>query len=198
MRTVTYSQIKTLAADLAGRPRDKLPTSEALMLRAFFASELPDIWNREAWPELCDHLETVSLDANGCFDPREGDADEMGDILAIIVGNDPRLTNDVTIIPREQYTRLDDRVNVLADVSSGSLYVDWQTPAPQLLASAYDTEATLNALTIPERFYLPLAHKGAAYLLADEDPLKANLYKSVADAELLKQAARLRKPWWRQ
>ena len=86
MKTVPYSQIQALAADLAGRPRDKLPTSEATMLRAFFAEELPDLWNREAWPELCDHLEAVTLDANACFSTREGDADEMGDILAIIMG----------------------------------------------------------------------------------------------------------------
>lgn len=197
MRTVTYSQIKTLAADLAGRPRDKLPTSEGLMLRAFFASELPDIWNREAWPELCDHLESVTLDATLCFSVREGTGTEMGDILAIIAGADPRITNDVTILQREQYVRLDGRVNVLADVAGG-LWVDWQTPAPQLLASTYDVEATLNALTFPERFYLPLAFKGAAQLLADEDPVKANGYKVLADAELLKQAARLRIPWWRQ
>jgi hypothetical protein len=75
--------------------------------------------------------------------------------------------------------------------------VDWQTPAPQLLAATYDAEATLNALLLPERFHLPLAFKGAAHLLADEDPIKAAQYKALADTELLKQAARLRKPWWR-
>ena len=98
MKTVTYSQIEALAGDLAGRMRDKLPTSEATMLRAFFAEELADLWNREAWPELCDHIEAVTLDANLCFDTREGDANEMGDILALIVGGNPMTTSQVTVL----------------------------------------------------------------------------------------------------
>ena len=47
MKTVTYSQIEALANDLAGGIRDKLPTSEATMLRAFFAEELADLWTRD-------------------------------------------------------------------------------------------------------------------------------------------------------
>jgi hypothetical protein len=195
MKTTTYEEIKLLAADLAGRPRDKLPPSEATMLRAFFAAELPDLWQREAWPELCDHLESVTLDSNKCFSLREGDADEMGDILAIIHGGNPLTTNRVTVLPRSQYTRLEDRVNVLAETDT--VYVDWQTPAPDLLAAAYDVEATLDATPLPVRFRLPLAARGAALLLADEDPQRAAALRLLADNELTKQAQRVQVPWWR-
>lgn len=194
MKTVTYGQVKALAADLAGRPRNKLPTTEATMLRAFFASELGDLWNKEAWPELCDHLETVTLDANNCFSTREGDADEMGDILAIVVGGNPLTTNLVTVLGREQYVRLDDRVNVL-NPASGTIYADWQTPCPDLLDS--DLDATLDSYTLPKRFDLPLAFRGAALLLAEEDPVRAATLRGAADAELAKQAARITRPWWR-
>jgi len=174
-----------------------LPTTESTMLRAFFAAELPDLWEREAWPELCDHLEAVTLDSANCFDLREGDADEIGDILTIVVGGDPRLTTLVTRLPREQYTRLEDRVNVKALQLQGALYVDWQTPCPDLLASALDVEATLNAYTLPLRFRLPLAMRGAALLLGEEDPMRAAALRAAADIELAKQSQRLNKPWWR-
>lgn len=197
MKTVTYEQIKLLAADLAGQPRGKLPTSDATMLRAFFAAELPDLWNREAWPELCDHLETVTLDANNCFSLREGAADEMGDILAVIIGGNPLTSTLIRTIPKEQVTRLNGRAHITTDLT-GSVYVDWQTPAPDLLAAALDVEATLNAYTLPARFKLPLAARGAAMLLDDENPQKATLLRGTAELELSKQAARLEKPWWRK
>lgn len=193
MRTTTYQEVKDLATDLAGIPRGKLATTEATMLLAFFAAELPDLWNREAWPELCDHLEAVTLDANNCFDTREGDADEMGDILAVIHGGNPLTTNRVTVLPPNQYTRLNDRVNVLAD--TGDLYVDWQTPAPDLLGVA---SADLAAYELPERFRLPLAARGAALLIAEEDPQRAAALRLLADNELTKQAQRLSNPWWRR
>lgn len=198
MKTVPYSEIQALAADLAGRPRDKLPTSEATMLRAFFAEELPDLWTREAWPELCDHIEAVTLDDDACFSTREGAANEMGDILAIIMGGNPLLMNTVTVLPRENWTRLDDRVNVRT--LSGSLYVDWQTPAPDLLdnaALAIANDAALQAYEIPARFKLPLAARGAALLIAEEDPQQAGTLRGLAEQNMAKQVARLSKPWWR-
>lgn len=210
MNPVTYSAIEQLASDLAGYPRDKLPTSDATMLRAFFAAELPELWNREAWPELSDHLEAVSLDANNCFDLRAGDADEMGDILALITGNSPLTSNQITVLPRENYVRLNERVNVLGSVTGG-LYVDWQTPCPDLLDDAaiiaavtVDTpSATTIALALPlyelpARFKLPLAARGAALLIADEDPPKASTLRALAEAELLRQTARITRPWWRR
>lgn len=200
MKTVPYSQIEALAADLAGRPRGKLPTSEATMLRAFFAEELPDLWNREAWPELCDHLEAVTLDANNCFSTREGDADEMGDILALIEGGNPLTTNAVSVLPREKYTRLNDRVNVRTANSSAGLWVDWQTPAPDLLdndALGIANDAALGAYALPARFKKPLAARGAALLLAEEDPAQAGVLRGIAEANLARQTARLTKPWWR-
>jgi hypothetical protein len=207
MRIVTYQRIKELAAQLAGRTTDNLPTTEVTMLRAFFAAQLPDLWNREAWPELCDHLEAVTLDSENCFDKRLTAADEMGDILALIQGADPRTSNQVTVLGRERYVDFGSRVNVLRPNQSNgtsttdtapALYVDWQTPAPNLLATTYDTEATLNALELPERFLLPLAMRGAALLLADEDPGRAAAYRGTADNELIKQAARITRPWWRK
>lgn len=204
MKTVTYDQIKQLAADLAGFPRDKLPTSDATMLRAFFAAELPDMWNREAWPELCDHLEQVTLDANNCFDLREGDADEMGDILAVIIGGNPLTSTLVSTIPKDQVTRLNERVHLTMQPGSAvpagasSVYVDWQTPAPDLLDSDLDDEEDLNAYELPARFKLPLAARGAAMLLDDENPQKAGMLRATAELEISKQASRLVKPWWRR
>lgn len=202
MRTVTYAQIKNLAAQLAGRTDDtapnsvRLPTSEATALRAFFDAELRDIWNKEAWPELCDNLESITLDANKCFDKREGDADEIGDILAIIEGSDPRTTTTIgDRLPADKITELDGRVNVMT--SQESVWVDWQTPAPNLLDSDLDDTDDLDAYTIPERFKLVLAYRGAAHLVSLENPMLSAKYEARAETELARQRARLRIPWWR-
>ncbi len=185
--------MELLAADLSDNPRGKLPTSVATMLRAAFDVELRELWNREAWPELCDHIETVTLDASNCFSLREGDADEMGDILSIIEGGDPRLTTAVRVIGKSNYTRLANRVNVVACTSA--LWVDWQTPAPDLL----DIEdGDLAATRLPRRFKLALAARGAAEILQAEDPARAGVLRGMAEADLLRQVQRLDKPWWRR
>ena len=193
MLTTTYSEIKLLAADLADQVRDKLPPGVATMLRAAFASNLPDLWNREAWPELCDHLEAVALDENQCFDLREGTANEMGDILAIIIGGDPRLTTAVKVIPKDQISRLDGRVNVVSPESA--VWVDWQTPCPDLLAVA---DADLDAYALPWRFKLALAAYGASQLLLGTDPQRAALVRQMGDTDLSRQAVRIQSPWWRK
>lgn len=189
MKTTTGGDILNLAAELADRTRDNLPTSEATMLRTFISTELPDLWNREAWPELCDNLASVSLDENKCFDLNEGEAGEIGDILGIYDA-DPRTTTVVSSITN--FTRLDNRVNVVTSLAS--IYVDWQDPAPDMSSLSVSDFA---AYELPLRLKLPLALKGAAHLLRTEDPQRAAQYLSMADAELIKQATRLDRPWWR-
>jgi len=295
MKTTTYGDILNLTAELADRTRDNLPTSEAAMLRALFAAELPDLWNREAWPELCDNLEEVALDENKCFpmeqetllilsgaglsdcngeysvDGTEGgkpkyvkgantvswqlslfwsitaDAGignqtvyysledvatpdlvtewtpglpdipdlvsfgisaqpewspaptvelsleaDRGEILAVL-NQDPRETTAVSKIT--EWTPLNNRVHVTTSLSS--VWVDWQTPTPDLLDDAV-TGGTLADYELPARFKMPLALKGAAHLVRAEDPELAARYVALADAELLKQVARLKLPWWRR
>lgn len=194
MKTCTYNQVETLAAELAGRPPDKLPTTEATMLLAFLAGKLPEIWNREAWPELCDNLEEITLDDNNAFDKREGDADEMGDILSVLLGFDPRLNTNSTRLNDDQVTELDGRVVVNAP-SSTAVFVEWQQPAPELLEVA---AVDLAAYTLPRRFKLALAFYGAAFLLVQEDPALSDRYRGLAEQDLNTQAARLTRPWWRR
>lgn len=201
MNTVTYAQVRQLAGTLAGRFDDttsgtalRLPPSEEAALLLFLAAELEDVWTREAWPELCDHLESVTLDAEKCFDLREGDADEMGDILAVIEADASPLTTSISkLLDSRQWTRLDERVNVRT--TRGSVWVDWQTPAPDLLAVA---DEDLDAYTLPARFKLMLAARGAALLISEEDPNRAAALRAVAEADLQKQARRIGRPWWRQ
>lgn len=277
MKTVTYEQIKQLAVELAGRTRDNVPVSEATMLRSFFAAELPDIWNREAWPELSDHFREVTLDDNRCFslpyrvtvtlaadEDTQGtytlgaddayperyfkaaagavpadhyiyydesaalwkltaaatvvydNADLLGawssslgdspwptitaesycnEVLAIIEGGDPRKRNNLSPIPQENWSVLNDRVNVLTTMSK--VWAEFQLPAPDLLDDD-EVGSDIDAYTLPARFRLPLAFRGAALLLADEDPVRAAQYRGLAETELLKQSAHITRPWWRR
>lgn len=279
MLTTTYQQIETLAAVRAGRADDSSPTNlkltpaEAQSVLDALADELPEVWNREAWPETWGDIEAVELDAQNCFSKRltsvnlvesqtwpvglfievpgfvigenysldlgnatylllSASTDEseimtnedftatqtsywiykttagdevttvielltgrpMGDILAIVSGGDPRTNNAVQTLDRDQWTELDDLVNVIAS-PLGSLYVDWQTPVPDLLSVA---SADLAAYELPRRFRNVLAWLGAAMLLEDEDPARANKCRAAAELDLLKQATRIKKPWWRK
>lgn len=210
MKTVTYATIQELAAECAGRPENRLQASEATLLRAFLALRLGDLWAREQWPELCDHLEAVTLDDTNAFSKREGspdeDAPEMGDILNLFVGGDPRVTSGVTRLPPDRWVEGDARVLVLTPPGGGALYVEWQTPCPDLLdddalgigAAEGDDYTSIDEYPLPARFKLPLAYLGASHLLAEEDPGLSDRYRGLAEQELQRQASRLHPPWWRQ
>lgn len=189
MKTVTFNDIKQLAFELADRPRADIPPTEATMFLAFCAAELPDLWNKEAWPELCANVESVGV-TNGVFGKREGDADEIGDVLGVF-DSDPRSSSKG--FNTLEFVEEDDQVRCLT--SSADVWVDWQLPAPDLLSIAADQ---LAATTLPARFKLPLAFRGAAHLLAPEDPGRAGQYRAMAEVELSRQASRLQRPWWRK
>lgn len=200
--TTTYSEIKNLAAEMADRTRDNLPTSEATMLRSFLAADLLEMWVQEAWPEISDNMEAVELDTDRCFDKRIGETNEMGDILAVIIGGNPMATTAVQVLPKDQFTELDGRVNTMFSTPTDSLqtgstpavFVNWQLPVPDLTAVADDE---LDDYELPIRFKLPLVWKAAAKLLAPEDPPRAAQLDAMADRLLLRMAQRVPRPWWR-
>jgi hypothetical protein len=192
LKTVTYSQIKNLATDFAGRTPDNLPTSEATMLQTFMAAELADIWNKEAWPELCDNVTAVTVSAN-VFSKNEGAAGEMGDILGLWDA-DPRSTS--VGAQRVEFVEGDGQVRVLS--GEATVWVDFQDPLTDLLSSAYSAASALNAVTLPARFRIPLAMRGASMLLANEDPSLSAKWMGMADMELARQSSRIVPAWWRQ
>lgn len=77
---ITYEQIWDLAVSMAGQTQDNVTEKDSVLMQVFLAGELPDLWNKEAWPELCDNLTQVSL-ANNAFSLNQGDPNEMGEIL---------------------------------------------------------------------------------------------------------------------
>lgn len=192
MKTVTYAQIKNLATDFAGRTPDNLPTSEATMLQTFFAAELADIWNKEVWPELCDNVVSAAVSAS-VFSKNEGAAGEMGDILGVWDA-DPRSTSSGA--NRLEFTEGNGQVRIFSN--EGSVWVDYQSPATDLLSTAYSAASALSAVTLPARFRVPLAMRGASMLLANEDPALSAKWGGMAEIELIRQASRIVPAWWRQ
>jgi len=189
MRTVTYAQIASLAARLAGRPPDKLPVSEAELLRDFIGDHLPRVWNREAWPELCNDFETVAV-ANGQF--AKDDATK-GDVLSIYSQGNPQTQTNVIAVT--EWVETDGAVRVTDPTGSASLYVEYQDPVATLPGYG---EAGLDATVLPERFRYPLARLAAADLMEDEDPIKSERLRARAERELIEQASRFSAPWWRK
>lgn len=190
---VTYEQVFDLCVQLAGRSPDNVPAQEATMLRAFFAAELPDLWRKEAWPELCAIAEQT-LTAN-VFSKHAGTNDEIGEVLGVFT-QDPRSTAGWQRFPADKVIEGDGEVRVAT--SLGTVWVESMSPVPDLLDPALDVEATLLAAELPGRFRLVLAFRGAAHLLSSEDPELANKYLTMAENELTKLAAPLTRPYWRQ
>jgi hypothetical protein len=188
MKTVTYAQIASLAAREAGRPPGKLPTSEAELLRDFIGDHLPEVWNREAWPELCNDFEIVTL-ANGQFAKSDS---TKGDVLSIYVGGNPQV--NTICQPVEDWVETDGAVRVNPG-ASGAVFVEYQDPVATL--PEYGA-AGLDATTLPERFKYPLARLAAADLIEEEDPGKAERLRNRAERELQRQASRFSVPWWRR
>lgn len=52
MKTANYNDVLNAAAELAGRTRDKIPPSEATMLKGYFAADLAEVWNKHPWNDL--------------------------------------------------------------------------------------------------------------------------------------------------
>lgn len=294
--STTYGAIKNLAAYLAGRADDtasvpRLTPSEATSLRAFFAGDLPAVWDREAWSETCQVSPVlVPEDEQKFYNPgnviRVSDAgyeilnkdfhqidtlngkprygDPAGDYIAwisdkwvivhtlddgspVIVyfssqdaatpdlvvawtvdpsassflgpgavlepvpigGSGVDLVQEITfgdIIgiytadPRTsatytemEWTELDDVV--FLKIAADRVYVDYQDAVPDLLDAAVIAEG--DDYELPTIFKYPLACRGAAFLVKDEDPALAGRLANLAEADLLRQARQIKRPWWR-
>lgn len=155
------------------------------MLLAFFAAELPDIWNREAWPELSDNIDAVTASGRAFTKTAA-----MGDILGVYDTANPQTT---TTFGEVEFIDAGDSVRVMTDLTG--LFVEYQDPAPDLLAVEDDD---LDDYELPARFKLPLAFRGAAHLIEQEDPVLAAKYNGMAEVEMLRQAARITRPFWRR
>lgn len=191
MLSVPYSDVQNRAAELAGRTRDKLPVSEALILQQAAAVALEEIWNKAAWPELIPPLVNVAPTGTPIgFSKNEGagaTGGEMGDILLLLTA-DPRATTQCRAVG---FTEGDNIVYPTEQIAS--LFVEYVLPAPDL--TDYTT-AQLAAATVPKRFRNYVALHAAAHLLLPEggDPR----LMALAEAALQHQLNRLPpQPWWR-
>jgi hypothetical protein len=199
---ITYETIWDLAVSLAGQTQDNVNEKDSVLLQVYLAGELPDLWNKEAWPELCDNLSNspVTL-TNGVFSKNLGEANEIGDILGIY-DQDPRVSGNCWHrLPPDRY--VDAFGQVYVKTGLGQVWVDYQLPVPDLLDPGLIgqvNEATLMAIVLPARFRLPLAYRAAAHLIATEDPAMSSQYLKMAEMELARQTAspQLKRPWWRQ
>lgn len=194
--TCTYQQIWALAISAAGQTQDNVNYKDSVLLQTFFAAELRDIWNKEAWPELCDNLTQVAV-ANNVFSTNVGQPDEMGDILGLYPV-DPRISHCWERFKSTDWWLGDGQVHFRPNL--GNVWVDYQLPVvdlldPSLIGQA--NEATLMAVTLPQRFRLPLAWRGAGRLLGTEDPALASQLIKFAEIELARQASGVKVPWWR-
>ena len=195
---ITYEQIWDLAVSMAGQTQDNVTEKDSVLMQVFLAGELPDLWNKEAWPELCDNLTQVSL-ANNAFSLNQGDPNEMGEILGLYPQDPRNPSHGWDRIRPDRYWTGDGQVYV--DTGLAQIWVDYQLPVPDLLDPSLigqNNEAALMAVTLPNRFRLPLAYRGAGHLVATEDPQLSGMLTKMAEVELGRQAAKLTLPWWRR
>lgn len=200
---ITYAVIWNLAVQLGGRTPDNVPLAESTMLQAFFATELRDLWKKEAWPELCDNIVQVTLTSTpggaNVFSKNLGLTNEMGDILGVF-NLDPRIPTQPCWEKFRSDRVVEGNGQVYVRTSLQQVWVDYQLPCPDLLDPTLvgiANQAALMAATLPERFRLPLAYRGAGHLLTTEDPALAAQFAKLGDLEVARQAATVTRPWWR-
>lgn len=186
MKTVTYNDILYRAAEMAGRTRDKLPVSEATILRAALAVDLEDVWNKQCWPELIPDPVQVDVESQQ-FDK---DEDEMGDVLTVLTAN-PLVTTKWRLVGFQERDGA-----VWIDENRASVWVEYLLPMPDLMAVEDDELATYE---IPQRFRAYLSLRGAGALLNADLAGSGNGVLGQAEAALVNQIQRLPPPpEWRQ
>lgn len=193
MKSVVYTDVLYRAAELAGRTRDKLPTSEATILQSSLAVDLADVWGKAAWPELTPApVETAVVDQ--VFSKNEGEddeGDEIGDVLTVLSAN-PRVTTRYRALGFQEGDN-----EVWIDEPLASVWVEAMLPLPDLME--LDAEE-LAAYLVPQRFRNYLSLRAAAQLLASDGmQSQAAGLLQVADLALTTQMNRLPSPpEWRQ
>lgn len=170
------------AAELAGRTRDKIPVSEATILLGFIASDLLEIWNMQAWPELVPDPEQMAV-TDRRIGKRLGLATELGDVLGVFTAN-PLAT---TRYRHVEWEEADGFIRVHG--SNALLWVEYMLPAPDLLNVA---AADLEATTIPRRFGNYLSMRAAGQLLgADGDTQTGAAWVNLAEQAMTREVNRL-------
>jgi hypothetical protein len=189
MKTVAYQDILYRAAELAGRTRDNIPLSEAVMIRGFVAVDLADVWNKHEWPELRPDPPNVTTIVNQQFSKNESTPlTEMGDILAVWTANPLISTRarEVGFVEGDGVVKLDEPI--------ASVWVEYMLPAPDLMAVA---DNLLAAYLIPRRFSNYLALRAAGHLLNSDIEASGNSRLQLAEGALATELNRLVPPTWR-
>lgn len=155
MKTITYLTVLQRAAERAGKPREAIPTTDALMLRGYLTDALRHYWEAHPWCCLVPALAAVALTGR-VFSKAEGTVNEKGSILGVYSAN-PETTTRYRAL---SFTERDGAVWV--DTSLASVYVEWQLPVTDL--DAITVEATLNAQLLPAVLAPMLIHYAAGHL----------------------------------
>ncbi len=181
MKTVLYYDVLYWAAELAGRPRDKVPPSEFTMLMGFVGTDLMNLWNAQPWPELIPDPVQVSP-VNRQFAKNEGDDNEMGDILGVYTAN-PLITTRFRSLEFEEG---DNAVRLAEAVAP--VWVEYMLPAVDLTAATPE----LSGFPIPRRFAAYLKLRGAGHLLrADGQTAAGDEFLGLAESALRAEINRL-------
>ena len=194
MKTITYAEIINRACEAAGRTRDKLPASEATLLKSVLAFELRKIWHAADWPELVPAIASQTV-ASNAFSKGEGTEDEIGDVIGVYTA-DPRTT---TIYEEVEWDEGDNTVRLhpteYCRAIPDTVYAEYMLPCPDLLEVAADD---LDDYEIPRRFASWLAARAAGHLLtADGQPALAGVQFGLAESYLADELARVTRPPWR-
>ena len=197
MKTTTFQNVLNLAGSYAGRVPAKLPVSEQMLLQGYLAAEFRKLIGAQAWPELIPDFVNIQNVANNQFSKNEGQANEMGDILAVLDAN-PHQTDYWEALPYSEGDNV-----VYLDTPRTNVWVEYLLPYPGAVLAdvspAAMALAEFYAATLPQRFEDILAHRAAAYLLnADGQAAAADRQIQLANEALAREIQRLPPiPAWR-
>lgn len=181
MKTCTFQEILNLAANYAARTTAKLPVAEQTLLQAYLATEFETLFTSQCWSFLIPDFVNVTGIVGQQVSLNEGDANEFGDILAILDQN-PHTTDywrHINYSVGDDVIWLDDPIE--------SVWIEALKPYPgtDFPDLAAMTLANFLAATCPRAWKQILARKAAAELLtADSDPAGAGVQMGLAERAL--------------
>lgn len=181
MKACAFEEILNQAAEYAQRTRGKLPTVEQGMLHQFLATEFETLFTSQCWSFLIPDFQQVTGIVGQQVSLNEGNANELGDILAILSQN-PHTTDywrHIRYSLGNGVIWLDDPIET---VWIEAMYPYPGTEYPDLAGM---TLAEFKDAACPRAWRQYLARKAAAELLtADDNAAAAGVQMGLAERAL--------------
>ena len=186
MRTLTFSAVLNGVAQLAGRDRDNLSTSEFRRIRDLADGRLGLAWESEYWPELI-RVESATVTSSDSIETAPVPS-AAGEILDVYNKN-PRQSSTATAVAWSLYDDGSNRYITLRS-SDTPVYVEHRIVRPSLLGDVYSSTTTYSSGD--QAYYAGQLYDANTSVSVAENPVSASSKWDVVKIPFIFQAYLIR------